>query len=163
MGLCLHVANTDRISVSEGVGVLNLALECDGYRLKPPVRVLPHAQPLGRRREVLGSRVVQQEEGRHGAAEGEAAEDGVHMEAITNPVCARLRQHLDHALRCKRRRCQRGRSGAQHCGCDGGPQSSGRNRRREKLLFNARRWFCGCLPGRPSGWRCRQRVRIRCW
>jgi len=115
VGLCLHVANTDRISVSEGVGVLNLALECDGHRLKPPVRVLPHAQPLGRRREVLGSRVVQQEEGRHGAAEGEAAEDGVHMEAITNPVCARLRQHLDHALRCKRRRCQRGRSGAQHC------------------------------------------------
>mmetsp|Transcript_40372 Transcript_40372/g.88637 ORF Transcript_40372/g.88637 Transcript_40372/m.88637 type:complete len:264 (+) Transcript_40372:175-966(+) len=59
----LHVARPNDVAMSERVGVLDLALEGDCYRLEPAVWVLADAAPASRRLEVLGGGVVKHQEG----------------------------------------------------------------------------------------------------
>ena len=58
----LHVARPDRAVIAGRVAMFELALIDDRNGLESAVRMLAHAGPRGRRRELVGSGVVQQQE-----------------------------------------------------------------------------------------------------
>jgi hypothetical protein len=86
----LHVAGADPAAASRRVPMLHLAGVDEGDRLEAPMRMLPHAQPLLRRRKAVGTGVVEQQEGVDRAPHVRVGEQGSHGEPIAHPVAVRI-------------------------------------------------------------------------
>ncbi len=97
----LDVAGADDSALAGRVAMLDLAVIDDGHGLEAAVRMLAHAAPLGRRLEVVGTGVVEQQEGADLFAHGVVGKQRTDGEAVADPVAAVVAvtaQNLLHGL-----------------------------------------------------------------
>ena len=98
----LHVARADGAAGARGVTVGHFALVDDGHGLEAAVRVRSHAAPRRGGREVLGARMVQQQEGAQGLAVVAIAEQRAHGKTVAHPVGTRgfvdTQDFLEHGV-----------------------------------------------------------------
>jgi hypothetical protein len=58
----LDVARADHAAIAGGIAMLDFAIIDDGYRLEAAMRVLANPAPIGRRRELMRARIIEQQE-----------------------------------------------------------------------------------------------------
>ena len=84
----LDVARTDDTTIAGGIAMLDFAVIDDGDRLETAMRVLANPAPLGRRREVMGAGIIEQQERTDMRAQRIVGKQRADREAIAYPMAA---------------------------------------------------------------------------